>query len=192
MPARADQVPDSNSVDVGLARRLKETFKRVGGNAEVSRRTNIPVRTLGNYLAGRDMPTATAVAIADACQVRLDWLLAGRGTMVDDWVPPRPAVPSSGPEAPARGRSGAAGGGLSAPPPPPPRPPAMVSGIDLQALAKAIEIVDALSSPTRPLKLAERAHRIATAYGLLTAPEDELSPLPMLPEPPPDEDPEGR
>lgn len=41
----------------------------------------MPLNTLGRYLAGRDMKSATLVALAQATGVRLEWLATGAGPM---------------------------------------------------------------------------------------------------------------
>jgi phage repressor protein C with HTH and peptisase S24 domain len=63
-----------------LAERLQAAVKAAGGNTEVARRCDIPLRTLNNYLAGDVSPPALAVLrIANACGVTTDALLAGIG-----------------------------------------------------------------------------------------------------------------
>jgi transcriptional regulator with XRE-family HTH domain len=118
-----DHVPADNLVDRERAQRLREAIRRVGSQAELHRRTGIPVGTLAHYLRGRDMTTATAIQIADACQVRLEWLAAGRGLMTEDWQPPKPVQP-----APQLAPSAPAG-----------PPGSLFATVDMDRLAAAIE-----------------------------------------------------
>jgi phage repressor protein C with HTH and peptisase S24 domain len=77
-----DTVPNEKSVDPKLAERLRIAVARVGNASAASRLSGVPVSTLNNYLAGRDMKRGPMVALADATNVSLEWLATGRGEMV--------------------------------------------------------------------------------------------------------------
>lgn len=63
----------------GLPDRIRQCARLVGSGDELSRRSEIPRRTLENYLQGRSEPKASALfAIANSAGVSLDWLVAGR------------------------------------------------------------------------------------------------------------------
>ena len=81
--------PISNSEDdagVGMpdseqelrAERLRQAVRAAGGNRVVAVRANVPLGTLNNYLAGRDMKASALIALARACNVSLDWLATGQ------------------------------------------------------------------------------------------------------------------
>ena len=74
-----DTVPGGNSVDDALAKRLRIAVDRVKSVSAASRLSGVPVGTLNNYLAGRDMKRGALLAIADATGVSLEWLASGRG-----------------------------------------------------------------------------------------------------------------
>ncbi|WP_173576606.1 LexA family transcriptional regulator [Acetobacter fallax] len=67
--------------------RLRAAVHAAGGNNRVATRANIPLGTLNNYIAGREMRVGPMIALADACNVSLDWLATGRemaaGVMAD-------------------------------------------------------------------------------------------------------------
>ena len=153
----------SQDDDAAALKRLHEAVHLGGGNKNVSARTGLALRSLSNYLAGREMRKSALVAISDACGVNLEWLLAGRG--------PRERI---APDRQAR---------ISEPFQPLVAPRAQ---LDPHALAKAIEIVEALSAAAgQTVSPVQMARRIINTYELLTAPDEEVPPLPQLPEPPP-------
>ncbi|ACI51289.1 putative phage repressor [Gluconacetobacter diazotrophicus PA1 5] len=48
-----------------------------GGNLKVAAASGVPLGSLNNYLAGREMKASTAFRIARACGVSLEWLVTG-------------------------------------------------------------------------------------------------------------------
>lgn len=79
------------------ANRLREAVHAAGGNQAVSQRSGVPLGTLNNYVAGRDMKATALIALAEATNVTLDWLATGRGPM----RPTPEAPPSPTPSTPA-------------------------------------------------------------------------------------------
>lgn len=78
------QDPIEAMVDQSLserADRLREALKQAGGGAAVARRIGMPMPTLNNYLGGRDMKVSALVALAEACNVSVEWLATGHGGM---------------------------------------------------------------------------------------------------------------
>ena len=71
--------PDREIID--RSERLKEALKFAGGAAAVARKIGMPMPTLNNYIAGRDMKASAIVALADGCGVSVEWLATGRGDM---------------------------------------------------------------------------------------------------------------
>lgn len=59
------------------ANRLKEAVKKGGGVSEVARRAQMPVPSLNNYLAGRDIKASALVKVAQAAGVSVEWLATG-------------------------------------------------------------------------------------------------------------------
>lgn len=57
--------------------RLRLAVQSAGGPGEVAKRAGVPLSTLGGYLAGGEMKLSSAMAIAEAAGVRLDWLALG-------------------------------------------------------------------------------------------------------------------
>lgn len=74
-------VLEKKKSDKERCERLREAIRIGGGNTAVSMAIKISKTTLSTYANGRDMKAGTAVAIAEACGVSLEWLLAGRGEM---------------------------------------------------------------------------------------------------------------
>lgn len=74
VPSSGDNLGDGIRIE-----RLKEAVQAAGGPGEVAKRSGVPLSTLGGYLAGGNMMVANAMAIADAAEVRLEWLLRGIG-----------------------------------------------------------------------------------------------------------------
>jgi hypothetical protein len=125
------------------------------------------------------MKLSASLAIADACGISLDWLAAGRGSKAGEWInpamhgqPPLGPQPDGtfveiGPAMPFAGMQDA-----------PPVTAALPSNrLNVSALAKAIEIIEAVvgieAFRDNPKGLAER---IATTYALLTRPDLDKSP----------------
>ncbi len=63
------------------ADRLRDALKRAGGAATVARQIGMPIATLNNYVAGRDMKASALVRLAQGCEVSIEWLAAGTGPM---------------------------------------------------------------------------------------------------------------
>lgn len=64
-----------------VADRMQKVAEHVGGASRLAELSAVPLRTLNEYLAGRKVPTERMVAIADAADVSVEWLAAGRGAM---------------------------------------------------------------------------------------------------------------
>ncbi|WP_395370395.1 helix-turn-helix transcriptional regulator [Komagataeibacter diospyri] len=61
--------------------RLKEAIRKGGGNLEVARNAGVPLSSLNNYVSGREMKASTAIRVARACGVSMEWLIAGTGNI---------------------------------------------------------------------------------------------------------------
>src|ERR1700733_5642332 len=62
----------------GVAARLHEAVRAAGGNQAVARRSGVPLATVNNYVRGRNgMKIEPLSALAAACNVSLEWLVAG-------------------------------------------------------------------------------------------------------------------
>ena len=68
------RVEDEKSEMVARSERLRTAVRNAGGNTAVSSRARVPVSTLSDYLAGKDWRFSSAVSLARACKVSLDWL----------------------------------------------------------------------------------------------------------------------
>ena len=121
------------------AERLRLAVRQAGGNNAVAARAGVPVATLNGHISGRDMKSATLVALADACGVHIAWLAAGRGPMLIPTFPGMVAVQAA--------QAARAALGLPEPSasPPPPAPEPSKSGVfsamvtmDAELLGKAI------------------------------------------------------
>lgn len=101
MPDDNDTDPDGNSVDREAVERLRRAVEHAGGRVAAARKAGVPLGSLNNWLKGRDPKRAALVALADGCQVSLEWLASGRGSMVpgEEGVPTALVVQSPG-EAP--------------------------------------------------------------------------------------------
>jgi hypothetical protein len=171
MPIHADTLPGPNRIGEERAARLRQAVKLAGGNNRVSSRSGVPLRTLGNYLRGRDIPSEALVAIADACAVSLEWLATGRGTI---GALPSSVSPSDLPkdaqlvdlprQIPNEWRQ--RGGGADFPPPHPNRearqpPPPLFSIVDMDllggAIDSAVEVLKARGAEPRGRRLAQIA-----------------------------------
>ena len=75
--------PNSDASDLGRAVRIREALADGGGRVQVAGQIGVHPGSLTRYMAGRDLPTATLVAIADACGVSVEWLATGRGPKND-------------------------------------------------------------------------------------------------------------
>jgi transcriptional regulator with XRE-family HTH domain len=146
----------------GVAARLHEAVRAAGGNQAVARRSGVPLATVNNYVRGRNgMKIEPLSALAAACNVSLEWLVAGAEVSVaglpggDDFPTADTARPHGMGEAQAETS-----------------PPGMTGGVDLRILAKAVEVVAAIAEVADfhadPKGL---ARRIATTYAVLSQPE---------------------
>ena len=179
----SQELPDSaaNWQLAERANRLRQAVRAGGGNLAVSQRSGVPLSNLTRYLRAEEMKVSTLVALAEACNVSVDWLAAGRGAMHQaaerpivemHTQQPRPPAPEAlsvtlGPMLPLPG--------MDEPPAASPAPSS--SRLNVAALAKAIEIVEAVAGINafrdNPKVLAER---IASTYALLTRPDLDNSP----------------
>ena len=105
------QVPSLNSEGNGRPGRLREALRKGGGNKVVSERSGVPLANLQTYLKGREMRIDTAIALAEACGVTLDWLATGK-------EPPSAPAPAA---------------------PTPALPPKLFSFVDMDQLGAAID-----------------------------------------------------
>jgi len=70
--------------------RLGLLVERVGGRAELARRSGVSVRSISHYLRGETQPNGEkATRLAAAGPVRVEWLLTGVEPMTNE--PPKPA-----------------------------------------------------------------------------------------------------
>lgn len=143
----------------GLAVRLRQAVRSAGGNQVVADRSGVPVATVNNYVRGRNgMKIEPLAALAQSCGVSLQWLVYGGdpGSAAH-----APGFALSVPAA-AAGLSDSGTGAL---------PGGTSRGLDLMTLAKAIEIVGAITGTAGfeddPRGL---ARRIAMAYAVLMQP----------------------
>ncbi|MBX9594204.1 MAG: helix-turn-helix domain-containing protein [Roseomonas sp.] len=88
---------DGPKSDVGKSHeRLREAVRLGGGPKAISGKAGIPTTTLQGYLTGGEMKLSNAIALAEACGVRLEWLATGAGPMREGGAaaPPPPRVES--------------------------------------------------------------------------------------------------
>ncbi|GAA3670656.1 MULTISPECIES: LexA family transcriptional regulator [Acetobacter] len=77
----SDFGPDEKEAEVAeRALRLQQAVQAAGGNTQVAIRAQMPLSTLSRYLSGRDMKATALVALANACNVSVEWLAKGHGT----------------------------------------------------------------------------------------------------------------
>jgi transcriptional regulator with XRE-family HTH domain len=148
------------SMEIGM--RLGMAIREGGGEEALMERTGLASGTVAMYLAGVPMPLETLVSVARALGVSPEWLATG------DAVPGAP-VPGIG--------------GLSAPSADRLRPPPVIRRLEPLLLAKAMEIVEALSpAALGKISLLERARKVVHVYELLVMPEEDLPSLPTVPD----------
>jgi transcriptional regulator with XRE-family HTH domain len=71
-----------SKVNPDLVERLKLAVRLGGGNKVVAAKSGVKLSTLNNYLRSvARIPAQAATKIATACNVRIDWLLNGEGSM---------------------------------------------------------------------------------------------------------------
>ena len=70
----------------GFRARLKQLIEEVGSEAELERRSKLPLGTLSHYTRDRasEPRRPHLVALCKAADVRLEWLAAGEGSQRDD------------------------------------------------------------------------------------------------------------
>ena len=64
------------------AERLSLAVSRAGGPTIVARRSGLHVRAIHHFLKGRSMKRADLALMAEACEVRINWLVTGDGPML--------------------------------------------------------------------------------------------------------------
>ena len=75
---RASTAPNAEKAEIAArAGRLKEACRIAGGATVVARKIGMPMPTLNNYLAGRDMKASAMVRLAQAAGVSVEWLATG-------------------------------------------------------------------------------------------------------------------
>lgn len=140
----------------GLAARLRQAVRAAGGNQTVADRSGVPLATVNNYVRGRHgMKIEPLSALATACGVSLQWLVFGEAVVASPgFAPVEDAAATALSEIQAS---------IS--------PAAAITGIDVPVLAKAIEVVQAITG-TSVLRddATGLARRIASAYAVLIQP----------------------
>ncbi|MFT8515639.1 MAG: S24 family peptidase, partial [Acetobacter persici] len=71
------QVSDENSDAISVGERLRHAMKKAGGNKVVAEKSGVPVGSLNHYVKGRAMGADTAIHVARACGVPIEWLIFG-------------------------------------------------------------------------------------------------------------------
>lgn len=128
-----------------VGERLKELIGN-DGVASFGRRCGISEGGLRKYLGGASPSTANLVAMADAANVNIEWLAAGRGPKL----------------------RGATSASITMIPPATPSPPSIISVDDIARLTLAIEAVDEGLGPRyAAMPPPKRAKLLAAVYDLL-------------------------
>lgn len=121
----ASDRPRTNSA---LVERLRQAVRKAGGNQAVAERSGVPLATVNNYVRGRNgMKMETLTALAAACGVSLAWLSSGDPRPAPGFAPAFDTIPPGLADAPL------------------PATAMAEAGIDVASLAKAIEIVRAVT-----------------------------------------------
>lgn len=79
-----DGLPPAEDADAEIASRadrLRQAVKNAGGATSVARQLGMPIQTLNNYLAARDMKASAMISLAEHTGVSIEWLATGRGPM---------------------------------------------------------------------------------------------------------------
>lgn len=76
-----DTAQDEQREVAQRSERLRQAVNQAGGQTAVGRKAKMATTTINNYLAGRDMKAAALVALAEACDVSIEWLATGAGPM---------------------------------------------------------------------------------------------------------------
>lgn len=66
---------DDEAFKAEISLRLKDAVRNAGGNKAVSAKSGIPLKTLGNLLAGQPPTAVQLYRLAHACQLPLDWFV---------------------------------------------------------------------------------------------------------------------
>jgi phage repressor protein C with HTH and peptisase S24 domain len=79
-PVKTEVAERAHKFSADFRNRLRLAVQNGGGKSAIVRRSGVPDRSLGHYLAGSADPKPYALArIAVACGVNLNWLLLGEG-----------------------------------------------------------------------------------------------------------------
>jgi transcriptional regulator with XRE-family HTH domain len=71
---------DPMKTDAAFAGRIKELVRRAGSAEKLALMTGMSARAIGQYAAGTSDPTRKKIiALADASQVNILWLMTGEG-----------------------------------------------------------------------------------------------------------------
>ena len=84
------RVAPANPETAERAKRLREAVRGAGGNKAIVASSGVPNSTLSDYLAAKEWKFATAVSLAEACRVSLDWLATGH--RVAPWATPPASI----------------------------------------------------------------------------------------------------
>lgn len=100
VPTPSGTDPAPNRAADELRERLRQAIDAAGGPRAVAERSGIPYGSIQHYRQDRELKATALAAIADACNVTVEWLAAGRGPMRPGESPPAPAPeqPPSGPK----------------------------------------------------------------------------------------------
>lgn len=77
---------DAPATDEDFARRLRQIIAKVGNASTLARRVGISNSALTRYLAGSEPSRRVLIALADAADVSLEWLIRGSGR-AQPWAP---------------------------------------------------------------------------------------------------------
>lgn len=80
---------DVSSQKLQISERIREAIRESGGNAVVSEKSGVPLKTVSNYTTGATEPKIVSLSqISQTCGVSLDWIATGKS-------PKRLAEPST-------------------------------------------------------------------------------------------------
>lgn len=137
-PVRFDRRP--------MIERFRSAIRDAGGVRSVAARSGVPKGTIDNLLGGTEIRFSAAYAIANACNVSLDWLATGRGDNADRSQPPSDAIHIA-----------------EAPPsePLPVKPASLFSTLDMDQFALCLELIQTaftrMNQPSDPRRMAQLA-----------------------------------
>ena len=137
-----------------ITKRLRFAVEFGGGPTAVAGKSGVPYGTLRNYLLGREMKVDAMVAIAEACDVTVEWLAAGRGNI----HPLKDSEPDNSPvdmqPIPIKDTDKLTSYGRQV--------------IDIQHLAASLKIRFELTPPSKPMTWREFALGVAFFYEVST------------------------